>query len=120
MLEAVAGLPHDDFKVYTGDIFRHVLSQHWVLPTSTLIRASAIRSGAGFPEVDAWWGDSEFFARLSHRAGAVFVGLETVLESQSRGCRAVDAKRPDRAARGTRGAHRQGLARRRRIHATAR
>ncbi len=77
-LQPIAGLPTTDFKVYVGDIFRHVLSEHWVLPTSTLIRASAVRSGLSFPEVDAWWGDSEFFARLSHQTGAAFVGLETV------------------------------------------
>ena len=78
-VQRIADLPRTDFKVYLGDIYRNVLHEHWVLPTSTLIRTASIRSGTRFPDIDAWWGDSEFFARLSHRSSALFVEVETVL-----------------------------------------
>jgi hypothetical protein len=63
--------------VYVGDLYRASLSAPMVLPSTAIVRREALGE-AMFPEVDSV-GDWEFFARLSHHRGAVFVPMDTTL-----------------------------------------
>ncbi|HEU0225967.1 MAG TPA: glycosyltransferase [Steroidobacteraceae bacterium] len=78
-IEVPGGIALRDFQVYAGDIYRWSLAEHWVNPCSALIRKARLLPGERFPDVDPWSGEIEFFARLSHRCGAVFVDQETVV-----------------------------------------
>ena len=71
------GVP-EDVDAYTGDLYYWSLFSPMVLPSTAIIRRGALASGEQFPEMDSV-GDWEFFARLSHRRGAVFVSAETTL-----------------------------------------
>lgn len=68
-----------DFKIYLGDIYHQSLIGPCVLPTTALIRRSAIPNGLCLPETDPSCGDWEFFARLSKSCGVVYVDIETAL-----------------------------------------
>jgi glycosyltransferase involved in cell wall biosynthesis len=61
-----------------GDLYFHSLYSPMVLPSTAIVRRSVAGPGPGFPE-ENHVGDWEFFARLSHRAGGVFVPIETTL-----------------------------------------
>lgn len=74
--EATAG--GDGVEAYVGDLYYWSLFAPMVLPSTAIIRRSALAEGERFPEIDSV-GDWEFFARLSHRRGAVFVPVETAL-----------------------------------------
>jgi glycosyltransferase involved in cell wall biosynthesis len=63
---------------YVGDIYYWSLFAPMVLPSTAIIRRSALPADSRFPEHDSV-GDWEFFARLSHRSAAVFVPRETAL-----------------------------------------
>jgi glycosyltransferase involved in cell wall biosynthesis len=63
---------------YVGDIYYWSLYAPMVLPSTAIIRRSALSDETRFPEFDSV-GDWEFFARLSHRSAAVFVPRETTL-----------------------------------------
>jgi len=65
-------------EIHYGDIYRWSLTVPMVLPSTALIRRSALADGMRFPEFDST-GDWEFFARLSQRGGAVFIQHETTL-----------------------------------------
>jgi glycosyltransferase involved in cell wall biosynthesis len=75
---ATLGLPLATFKAYYGDLYYWSLFSPMVLPSTAIIRRSAIGTDFRFPEVDSV-GDWEFFARLSKRCGGVFVAEETTL-----------------------------------------
>jgi glycosyltransferase involved in cell wall biosynthesis len=66
-----------DLSVYFGDIYYWSLFSPMVLPSTAIIRR-AMLVGAEFPAVNSV-GDWEFFARFSHRCGAVFLAHETTL-----------------------------------------
>ncbi len=63
---------------YCGDLYYWSLFAPMVLPSTAIIRRAALGTDTWFPERDSV-GDWEFFARLSHRTGAVFVPRETTL-----------------------------------------
>ena len=65
-------------EVHYGDVYYWSLFAPMVLPSTAIIRRSALLPGEMFPEVDSV-GDWEFFARLSHRRGVVFVTADTTL-----------------------------------------
>lgn len=66
-----------ELRAYFGDVYYRSLFGPMVLPSTAIIRRSALE-GAEFPAIDSV-GDWEFFARLAHRRGAVFVPTETTL-----------------------------------------
>jgi glycosyltransferase involved in cell wall biosynthesis len=61
-----------------GDLYFHSLYSPMVLPSTAIVRRTVAGTGPWFPE-ENHVGDWEFFARLSHRCGGVFVPLETTL-----------------------------------------
>lgn len=73
---ATLQLPREDFTISGGDIYRASLFCPYVLPSTALIRKSAIPAKLRFPEIDSV-GDWEFFARLSKEAGCLYADLET-------------------------------------------
>jgi glycosyltransferase involved in cell wall biosynthesis len=69
-------LPRSDFTISGGDIYRSSLFCPYVLPSTALIRKSAIPARLRFPEIDSV-GDWEFFARLSKETGCMYIDLPT-------------------------------------------
>jgi len=69
-------LPSQDFTVSGGDIYGSSLVCPYVLPSSALIRKSALGQ-LRLPEIPATCGDWEFFARLSKQSGCVYANLST-------------------------------------------
>jgi glycosyltransferase involved in cell wall biosynthesis len=65
-------------EAWLGDLYYWSLYSPMVLPSTSIVRRGALGEGVGFIE-ENHVGDWEFFARLSHRCGAVFVPLETTL-----------------------------------------
>jgi glycosyltransferase involved in cell wall biosynthesis len=63
---------------WLGDLYYWSLYSPMVLPSTAIVRRSAVGGDAWFPE-ENHIGDWEFFARLSHRCGGVFVPIETTL-----------------------------------------
>ncbi|MBC7982679.1 MAG: glycosyltransferase family 2 protein [Candidatus Obscuribacterales bacterium] len=72
------GFDQATFTVYSGDLYYWSLFAPMVLPSTAIIRRSALGADVEFPRENTI-GDWEFFARLSHRCGAVFVPNETTL-----------------------------------------
>lgn len=66
-------------QAYFGDTYRWALYAPMVLPSAAIIRRAALDDDLRFPEFDSTCGDWDFFARLSHRHGGVFLPLETTL-----------------------------------------
>ena len=69
-------LPREDFTISGGDIYYSSLFCPYVLPSTALIRKSAIPAKLRFPEIDSV-GDWEFFTRLSKEAGCLYIDLAT-------------------------------------------
>lgn len=65
--------------IYCGDPYYWALFAPMVLPSAAIIRRASIDDDLRFPEFDSTCGDWEFFARLAHRHGGVFVPRETTL-----------------------------------------
>ncbi|MCK4585931.1 MAG: glycosyltransferase [Gammaproteobacteria bacterium] len=77
--EHISGQVNKPFKVYFGDIYHISLMDPVVLPSTSLIRRSAIDDDIRFIEHDSICGDWDFFARLSHRYSAAYIDIETTL-----------------------------------------
>ena len=122
-----------EVDAYAGDLYYWSIFSPMVLPSTAIIRRGALAPGEQFPERDSV-GDWEFFARLSHRRGAVFLPRGDDAEPQPRrrgaahahrsGRPAAAAHRPDpacvAAGRGVRaGACRRPRSRRDRLPASA-
>jgi glycosyltransferase involved in cell wall biosynthesis len=69
-------LPRQEFTISGGDIYHASLFCPYVLPSTALMRKSAIPLQLRFPEIDSV-GDWEFFARLSKHAGCLYSDLQT-------------------------------------------
>ena len=65
-------------SAWLGDLYYWSLYSPMVLPSTAILRRSAIGGEPWFPEENQV-GDWEFFARLSHRCGGVFLPIETTL-----------------------------------------
>lgn len=65
--------------LYLGDIYHSSLIDPQVLPSASLFRRSMAEGFLRFNEDDSTCGDWEFFAKLSHRYGAIFIDMETAL-----------------------------------------
>jgi glycosyltransferase involved in cell wall biosynthesis len=63
---------------WLGDLYYWSLFSPMVLPSTAIVRRSAVGGDAWFFD-DNQVGDWDFFARLSHRCGGVFVPIETTL-----------------------------------------
>ena len=63
---------------WLGDLYYWSLFSPMVLPSTAIIRRSALGGNTWFYDENQV-GDWEFFARLSHRCGGVFVPIETTL-----------------------------------------
>ena len=73
----LAAPPPRDFLVSGGDIYEASLLCPYVLPSTALIRSSALANGLRLQEFDPTCGDWEFFSRLSKERGCVYADLET-------------------------------------------
>lgn len=69
-------LPRQDFTISGGDIYAASLLCPYVLPSTSLIRKSALAQ-LRLPEIQATCGDWEFFARLSKQSQCLYVDLQT-------------------------------------------
>jgi glycosyltransferase involved in cell wall biosynthesis len=67
-----------DFDVYSGPMFRHFLDEALVLPTTAIVRRTAIE-GLRFTPGMTIFEDWEFFARLSRDHTGAFVDVETAV-----------------------------------------
>jgi glycosyltransferase involved in cell wall biosynthesis len=65
-------------EAWCGDLYYWSVFSPMVLPSTAIVRRSALGPGTAFFD-DNQVGDWDFFARLSHRCGGVFVPLETTL-----------------------------------------
>ncbi|MDY6945264.1 MAG: glycosyltransferase family A protein [Pseudomonadota bacterium] len=74
----VSSRPPRDFTVSGGDVYGASLFCPHVLPSTALIRSTALTNGLRLSEFDPTCGDWEFFSRLSkERGGCVYADLET-------------------------------------------
>jgi len=76
VLHAPEGKP---VRLYCGQIYRALLSDPYVLPTSAIVRADRLTSDIRFAENVLRYSDWEFFARLARTTLAGFVDLDTVI-----------------------------------------
>ena len=74
------GADHEPRQVdaYLGDLYFWSLYAPMVLPSTAIVRRAALGGDTWFYDANQV-GDWEFFARLSHRCGGVFVPIETTL-----------------------------------------
>jgi glycosyltransferase involved in cell wall biosynthesis len=93
-------------EAWLGDLYYWSLFSPMVLPSTAIIRRSALGRDTWFYDENQV-GDWEFFARLSHRCGGVFVPVETTLNRSH-----DDAFRLTRAGATIRVLRRIGLIRR--------
>lgn len=70
-------LPRQDFTLSAGDIYGSSLFGPYVLPSTALIRKSALPATLRLPEFDSTCGDWDFFARLSKESSCLYIDLET-------------------------------------------
>ena len=71
-------LPRQDFTLSGGDIYESSLFCPYVLPSTALLRKSAIGAQLRLPEFDSTCGDWDFFARLSKESGGcLYIDLQT-------------------------------------------
>jgi glycosyltransferase involved in cell wall biosynthesis len=68
-----------DCQVYLGRLYHELLFDPYVLPSTALVRRSAIKDDAPFPEENTHCGDWQFFAELSRNAFCIFLSLATTL-----------------------------------------
>jgi glycosyltransferase involved in cell wall biosynthesis len=77
--EGVPGSGASGFDVYSGDIYHASLFEPYVLPSTALIRRRCIDPDLRLVESDPTCGDWEFFTRLSHRYGAIYMDVATTV-----------------------------------------
>ena len=73
------GGERETWEIFFGDTCYWALFAPMVLPSAAIIRRETLDEELSFPEFDSTCGDWDFFARLSHRYGGVFVAGETTL-----------------------------------------
>jgi glycosyltransferase involved in cell wall biosynthesis len=74
----------DTAEIYIGNIYAALLSDPLVLPTTAMIRKSAIPDGIEFIEGDPMCGDWDFFARLSRENDIIFINNDIALNRSHR------------------------------------
>jgi glycosyltransferase involved in cell wall biosynthesis len=71
--------------VFDGDIYRHSLTEPYVLPTTAIIRRECFDALGGLNETDPSCGDWEYFSRLSARFGCLYVDWPTAFNRSHEG-----------------------------------
>lgn len=69
----------DHGEVFMGNIYRALLENPLVLPTTAVFRRDLLPKGLRFPEGDPICGDWEFFARIAREHSGLFLHWETAL-----------------------------------------
>lgn len=71
--------PLPDFTIYSGPLYQQLLTHYLILPTTAIVRRSALEPNIRFAEGPIVYEDWEFFARLArnHRGG--FADIETAV-----------------------------------------
>ena len=67
----------DSTRLFFGDIYKASMMDHFVLPSTALIRKSAVPPSLHFNEHDSICGDWEYFARLSKNNQICFIDYDT-------------------------------------------
>jgi hypothetical protein len=68
-----------DFTIYSGSLYRHLLKHYLILPTTAIVRASALDRLTRFAEGPIVFEDWEFFARLARNHRGAFADVETAV-----------------------------------------
>jgi hypothetical protein len=68
-----------DFTIYSGSIYRHLLTHYLILPTTAVVRTSALDRSTRFAEGPVVFEDWEFFARLARNHRGAFADVETAI-----------------------------------------
>jgi hypothetical protein len=71
--------PLPDFTLYSGPLYRDLIEHYLILPTTAIVRRSALEPGTRFAEGPIVYEDWEFFARLARNHAGGFVDLETAV-----------------------------------------
>ena len=80
-LEMSLPLPPDghDYRILIGKFYRQLLHGPYVLPSTALIRRTAIQEEAPFPVDNIHCGDWQFFAKLAKNGSCAFLTLATAM-----------------------------------------
>lgn len=76
---ALLTLPLSGFDIYTGNIYRQLLEEPHVLPSSAIVRRSMLKPGIVFTVGDPLYADWDFFARLARDHTACFLDTSTAI-----------------------------------------
>lgn len=71
--------PRTGFGIYTGNLYRQLLEEPYVLPSSAMVRRSMLRPGIVFTVGDPLYADWDFFARLARDNTACFLDTATAI-----------------------------------------
>jgi hypothetical protein len=71
--------PSEDFDIHVGRLYRKLLHDAYILPSSALVRRSALEDDVRFSETLTMYEDWEFFARLSRHCDGAFMDMETTI-----------------------------------------
>ncbi len=71
--------PSRDFTIYSGSVYRHLLTHYLILPTTAIVRKSALDRDTRFAEGPIVFEDWEFFARLARNHRGAFADIETAI-----------------------------------------
>jgi glycosyltransferase involved in cell wall biosynthesis len=74
-----APTPAQEFDIHIGRLYRKLLYDPFILPSSSLVRRSALKDDVRFSETLTMYEDWEFFARLSRHCDGAFMELETTI-----------------------------------------
>jgi glycosyltransferase involved in cell wall biosynthesis len=72
-----SALIQSDTALHIGSLYAASLDRYFVLPSTAIVRRSAIPADLTFPDHDSICGDWEYFARLSKGAPLCFVDCDT-------------------------------------------
>ncbi|MBE7414090.1 MAG: GNAT family N-acetyltransferase [Deltaproteobacteria bacterium] len=69
----------EGFDIYTGNIYKELLEEPHVLPSSAIVRRSMLKPGIVFTVGDPLYADWDFFARLARDQVACFLDTATAI-----------------------------------------
>jgi glycosyltransferase involved in cell wall biosynthesis len=78
-LGITAPAPSGDFTIYSGNMYRALMRHYHVLPTTAIVRRSALDGDIRFAEGPIVYEDWEFFARLARPHDGAFADVETAV-----------------------------------------
>lgn len=80
----LSGAGGRNFDVWLGPLYRSLLHEIFILPTTAIVRRAALKPGVRFAEHVPVFEDWEFFARLANANEAAFVDIETAVNTGHR------------------------------------